>query len=401
MCSRPLYIEEGVTFNNRWANNHPVDPVDDDAVVDFIVNQEDQQEAEQEQEQQQENAGNVPAEDEWDEMLNDGNFGGEVTMVQDLNELTSIQYAPGEGNRPIGLLRDPKAEYLSFPTLYCGFMPNLPPRTTYAAQCKYELQHYDSRFRKAVHNILYKVQRLTMCKLNSAIGIAMRQGRRDGRVTAGNLLNDEDIAHFIHSDAGKQCLECMFLINKLFTIAILILGFRIVKSLRNSPAFWEARMKEGMAMLRQLGTPTFFLTLSAAESNWNELIAILFRVASQTGEVITIEQAKALPADKKAELIRNDPVTCASYFSHRSGKLMAFLKTDSSPLIPNKVSDSIQRVEFQHRGSPHLHTLLWTTNSEATGDEPTGPPQYKPYDSNSENDCVAFINKYITCSAAL
>jgi len=33
--------------------------------------------------------------------------------------------------------------------------------------------------------------------------------------------------------------------------------------------------KELMAMIRQLGPPTFFLTLSAAEKNWPELLKYL------------------------------------------------------------------------------------------------------------------------------
>lgn len=124
-------------------------------------------------------------------------------MVQDINELISIAYAPGEGQRPIGLLRDPYAEYLAFSTLYGGYEPDMPPKTTYAAQCKYEVRHYDGRFRRALHNLLFKVQRLTMTKLSSAIGVAMRQGTKCGRVTAKNLLNDEDLQTFFLNDAGK------------------------------------------------------------------------------------------------------------------------------------------------------------------------------------------------------
>jgi hypothetical protein len=42
-------------------------------------------------------------------------------------------------------------------------------------------------------------------------------------------------------------------------------------------------------MIRQLGTPTVFLTLSAAEKQWTELIVILFKCRNQKD--ITIQQA--------------------------------------------------------------------------------------------------------------
>jgi len=43
-------------------------------------------------------------------------------------------------------------------------------------------------------------------------------------------------------------------------------GYRIHKDIRTSPAHCEDEKKKVMAMTRQLGLPTFFITLSAAES---------------------------------------------------------------------------------------------------------------------------------------
>lgn len=47
-------------------------------------------------------------------------------------------------------------------------------------------------------------------------------------------------------------------------------GFNILKSLRSSPYF-QSKQKELFAMINQLGLPTFFLTLSVAETKWNDL----------------------------------------------------------------------------------------------------------------------------------
>jgi len=53
-------------------------------------------------------------------------------------------------------------------------------------------------------------------------------------------------------------------------------GYRILKDTRTSPAHWEDK-KKVMAMIRQFGLPTVFITLSAAETRWPELIVLLKR----------------------------------------------------------------------------------------------------------------------------
>jgi hypothetical protein len=48
--------------------------------------------------------------------------------------------------------------------------------------------------------------------------------------------------------------------------------YNIFKNIRCSPAYWQNKKKEILAMIRQLGQPNLFLTLSAAESKWPELL---------------------------------------------------------------------------------------------------------------------------------
>ena len=31
-----------------------------------------------------------------------------------------VSFAPGEGNRPLGIFMNKESEFLSFPTIYCG-----------------------------------------------------------------------------------------------------------------------------------------------------------------------------------------------------------------------------------------------------------------------------------------
>ena len=42
----------------------------------------------------------------------------ELDIIQDGDRI--IRFAPGEGNRPLGIFMDKDSEYLSFPTIYCG-----------------------------------------------------------------------------------------------------------------------------------------------------------------------------------------------------------------------------------------------------------------------------------------
>ena len=42
----------------------------------------------------------------------------EPDITQDGDRI--ISFAPGEGNRPLGVFMDKDSEYLSFPTIYCG-----------------------------------------------------------------------------------------------------------------------------------------------------------------------------------------------------------------------------------------------------------------------------------------
>ena len=117
-----------------------------------------------------------------------------------------MQYAPGEGNRPIGLLVDTNAEYLSFPKNYAGEAPILPPRTTYAAQVKYEVRHFDRRFATSIEHFLYKMFKLLSQKTSDAINMALRKKTRGDQrqITAADLLNEDTVDQLVQLDVGKK-----------------------------------------------------------------------------------------------------------------------------------------------------------------------------------------------------
>ena len=57
-----------------------------------------------------------------------------------------------------------------------------------------------------------------------------------------------------------------------------------MQNIRGSPPYWERTTKYLFAMLRQLGIPTFFITLPAADRRWPEII-----------EAICKQQGKEVP----------------------------------------------------------------------------------------------------------
>ena len=157
-------------------------------------------------------------------------------------------------------------------------------------------------------------------------------------------------------------------------------AFKFLKTIRSSPAFWQQKQKELMSMIRQLGCPTFFLTLSAAETKWPELLRILKEILDDVK--LPTDAVLELQWNERAELIRRDPVTCARYFDHRSKELFRVLRSEVCPL--GKLTDFYMRIEFQQRGSPHVHSLLWIENAPKYGISPL-------------NEVIEFIDRTITC----
>jgi hypothetical protein len=260
---------------------------------------------------------------------------------------------------------DTNAEILSFPSIYCGlerkFNENV--KISYTDIAKSELRRYDRRACKP-SKILYSFKRSFNEKICQAVQICLRKKVGPGRITAANVRSPGYIENLIKHDEG----------------------YAVFKNLRSSPAYWKQKSKKVVAMVRQQGKCGFFITLSAAESRWKELLVILMKVVKNRD--ISEEEAAALSYEEKAELIRSDPVTCMRQFDHRySALLNQILKPEGGVFAPYKLEDYFSRLEFQMRGSPHSHGLYWIENA----------PQYIEGDEDSEKFCVEFIDQFITC----
>ena len=91
-----------------------------------------------------------------------------------------------------------------------------------------------------------------------------------------------------------------------------------------------------------------------------------------------------MPWTEKCKLISKDPGTCSRYFNNRVQKFFKhILKSPYSPF--SILTNSFYRVEFQHRGSPHIHGLLWIKNAPH-------------YEKNDDTEIIEYIDSIISCS---
>ena len=55
-------------------------------------------------------------------------------------------------------------------------------------------------------------------------------------------------------------------------------AYLFLRQIPGTPPFWQRFMYEVVAMVKQLGIPTWFMTLSGADLRWPELFQIISRI---------------------------------------------------------------------------------------------------------------------------
>ena len=114
-----------------------------------------------------------------------------------------------------------------------------------------------------------------------------------------------------------------------------------------------------MAMLWVLGIPTWFLTLSSADLHWPEIIQA---VGIQLLQKITKEDVEKMSWKKKSNYLKNNPVTTVRMFQSRVDAFFTeYVYSSEHPV--GEVTDHVVKIEFQARGSPHAHCLIWVKDA--------------------------------------
>ena len=307
--------------------------------------------------------------DHYSEVDANEHVGNVDTLVDDAdidNKCDKVfTFAPGEGQHPLSLYQDKDAEYLCFPTIFCGQTP--PSRDErlvpvhYSDIVKWELRSVDRRAAQSVPNIFFKHKKLQMKQISDKVNLAVRRCKKRGqKITAAEARDSSYVDKLVNLDEG----------------------YYIFRQLRNSPAYLETRKKDIFAMIRQLSLPTWFMSLSAADTRWTDLLKMLAKL--NDGIYYSEKELENLSWQEKTKLVQKDPVTCSRYFDHRVQEFLnTVLKSSCEPI--GKLLDYFYRVEFQQRGSPHIHMLVWIENA------PT-------LETNSEREIVQFVDKYLTCN---
>ncbi|XP_026084957.1 uncharacterized protein LOC113060278 [Carassius auratus] len=271
--------------------------------------------------------------------------------------------APAQGKKPVGFFKVPKLEAMAFPvqfptgqnTIDEARQVALSPSMYFNAR----LFCVDTRFAKD-QSYLFFAQFVTETHMaRNSMSIQLRKGKpvtKDGRRISNKLLQDDlEVERLVHSRDAT----------------------RFMQPLRGTPSYWEKTLRDLQAMIRQLGNPTFFCTFSAAEMRWPEVITA---IKAQQGEEVVFSE---LDWTTKCEILRSNPVTVMRMFEKRVDALMNHLLL--SPAQPiGEVEDYFYRVEFQARGSPHIHLLAWVK----------GAPEFE---NQSDQVVCDFIDRYITC----
>lgn len=271
--------------------------------------------------------------------------------------------APAEGNNPIRMLQEPGNEAKTFPWHFpsgkFSFDETREKRLTLARYFNNRLMNADDRFAKDTNYIFFSQYISELNQVIEKTQISIRKTvtkfQKEDKINSDMIRNPEILSRLLKNDEA----------------------IRFMQPIRGTPAYWSATQKDLFAMLRQLGIPTWFCSFSSAEYRWNDAISSLLRQRNDDRDPDELDWTD------KNEILRSNPVTVARMFEHRFHIFQRDVNNSPSEPI-GKISDFFQRVEFQQRGSPHMHCLLWVENAPKI-------------DVHGKQAVANFIDKYITC----
>lgn len=289
---------------------------------------------------------------------------GTCVEIEKIDEAV-YSIAPGEGHKPVYIVGDEKFETSCFPNFYPKGVgsfntereTNIPLRK-YVVQ---KLENINGQFAQDMEWIFAMQNCVELSQLNSSKSIATRINKRcciDGtKLTAGHVKDNERRLELLRKDRA----------------------FHFMRHVRGTPSYWQEKMYETTSMFNCLGKPTWFLTLSAAENLWPELIVA---IGKMQGRSISTEEALKMPTIEKQRLLHSNPVTTVRMWEHRLNAFVNEYLTHKVNGPLGHITNFVVKIEFQARGSPHAHTLLWAENA----------PEI---DVDSDEDICEYIDEFL------
>ena len=261
------------------------------------------------------------------------------------NEIYNI--APGENKHPVSLMTDHQCEELAFPNLFpkgrFGFTAERDIKLSPVKYFNARLLHCSGRFATNPEYLFFAQFIIEQKKVSDGISVAMKK-----------ICGQQMTAASIRTD--KQSLQNLICKDQ---------AYLFIRQIPGSPPYWQKFMFEVVAMVKQLGIPTWFMTLSCADLRWPELFQIIARTQ---GINMTDEQVEALSYNEKCSMLNLNPVVVAKHFQYRVETFFKeVLMKNANPI--GKIIYYALRIEFQMRGSPHLHALIWTSDCPTLTDD--------------------------------
>jgi hypothetical protein len=275
-----------------------------------------------------------------------------------------MTFAPGEGKTPINIMMDTSCEEMAFPKLFpkgeFGFDALRAVKLTPKKYFNARILNRTGEFARNIEYLFFAQYVSEHKQIMDNISIAMRKSfsqTSSGSIDSSFVKDNENLTGLILQDHAYQFLQ----------------------TVRGSPPYWQKAMYKLLAAVKQLGIFTFFVTLSSADMKWRDTLQAISR---QQGKPLTDQEVDNLSYEEKSNLLRSNPVTAAQHFDYRLQQFFSsFLLSPAQPL--GKIRHYSYRIEFQQRGSPHAHIVIWTDDAP------------KPED---DHDAVTkFIDQYVTC----
>ena len=279
-------------------------------------------------------------------------------------DVQTYSTVPAEGQKPISIMTDKDFEKMANPDKFCfgtgGFSTERSWKITYRKYFNQCLLDIDGRFARDIY-YPFVAQYIVEAKQIVDDGNNFIWRQKPGRqpLTVSQVTSQKCLNQFIQKDEA----------------------YRFMKNVRGLPPYYQCTFYDLLAMICQLGTPTWFLTLSAADMKWSDVIKT---IAKQYGTLYTDDEVVSLSFEEKSNWLRCNPVTAARHFQYRLNTFFKeFSKSTAKPL--GEIVDYAIRIEFQARGSPNAHTVIWVKDVPRFG-------------IDSDSEVVNFIDQYVTCA---
>ena len=219
-----------------------------------------------------------------------------------------------------------------FPTGKCGESHPRRQHITSSEFVKSRLMNKDGRFRKEDQYVFFLLWQMEMRELASGV-YNMLKGTRRHAMPVKDFVdrvskNEEEV---------EANLSTMF------------------QNMRGSNQYWFMRCSDVLCMVREYGSSTLFLTLSCAEYDSLDISTYLRKVNNVSSSYST------------GRLRTEDPISVSRKFSQKFHDFFNTVVLKGEVL--GKVTHHFYKKEYQARGAPHYHILLWIEGDPVAGSD--------------------------------